>query len=83
MSSIAKGMDSLAASPPEYLVVMSFFGVDPVLCSQLIAEIGDVSCFPNKKDLVRFADIDASPFQSGSIYCARVAEHLNALNCAA
>ena len=66
ISSLAKEMDSLAATLPEYPVVMSFFGVGPVLGSQLIAEIGDVSRFPNKKALVGFAGIDASPFQSGS-----------------
>ena len=66
ISSLAKEMDSLAATLPEYPVVMSFFGVGLVLGSQLIAEIGDVSRFPNKKALVGFAGIDASPFQSGS-----------------
>lgn len=66
ISSLAKEMDSLAATLPEYSVVMSFFGVGSVLGSQLIAEIGDVSRFPNKKALVGFAGLDASPFQSGN-----------------
>lgn len=38
---------------------MSLFGVGAVLGSQLIAEIGDVSRFSNKKALVGFAGIDA------------------------
>ncbi len=42
------------------------FGVGSVLGSQLIAEIGDVSRFSNKKALVGFAGLDASPFQSGN-----------------
>ena len=45
---------------------MSMFGVGSVLGSQLIAEIGDVSRFSNKKALVVFAGLDASPFQSGN-----------------
>ena len=58
-------MDLLAGSLPEYDTVMSLFGVGSVLGSQLIAEIGDVSRFSNKKALVGFAGIDAPPFQSG------------------
>lgn len=59
-------MNSLASTLPEYDVVMSFFGVGSVLGSQLIAEIGDVSRFSNKKALVGFAGLDAPPFQSGT-----------------
>lgn len=59
-------MDLLAGSLPEYDTVMSLFGVGSVLGSQLIAEIGDVSRFSNKKTLVGFAGIDAPPFQSGN-----------------
>ena len=59
-------MNALAATLPEYDVVMSFFGVGSVLGSQLIAEIGDVSRFSNKKALVGFAGLDAPPFQSGT-----------------
>lgn len=42
-------MNKIAATLPEYDSVMSMFGVGSVLGSQLIAEIGDVSRFPNKK----------------------------------
>ena len=66
LASLQKEMDLLASSLPEYDTVMSFFGVGSVLGSQLIAEIGDVSRFPNKKALVGFAGIDAPPFQSGN-----------------
>lgn len=45
---------------------MGLYGVGSVLGSQLIAEIGDESCFSNKKALVGFAGIDDPPFQSGS-----------------
>ena len=59
-------MNKIAATLPEYDSVMSMFGVGSVLGSQLIAEIGDVSRFSNKKALVGFAGIDAPPFQSGN-----------------
>ena len=66
LASLQKDMDLLAGSLPEYDTVMSLFGVGSVLGSQLIAEIGDVSRFSNKKALVGFAGIDAPPFQSGN-----------------
>ena len=66
LASLQKEMDLLASSLPEYDTVMSFFGVGSVLGAQLIAEIGDVSRFSDKKALVGFAGIDAPPFQSGN-----------------
>ena len=66
LSSLASEMNKIAATLPEYDTVMSMFGVGSVLGSQLIAEIGDVSRFFNKKALVGFAGLDASPFQSGN-----------------
>ncbi|MFR5102657.1 MAG: transposase, partial [Christensenellaceae bacterium] len=68
IASLAKQMNSLSSTLPEYDVVLSFFGVGSVLGSQLIAEIDDVSRFPNKKALVGFAGLDAPPFQSGSFH---------------
>lgn len=66
LASLASEMNKIAATLPEYDTVMSMFGVGSVLGSQLIAEIGDVSRFTNKKALVGFAGLDASPFQSGN-----------------
>ena len=60
-------MKSLAASLPEYPVVMGMFGVDPALGPQLMAEISDVRRFHSKKALVAFAGIDAPPYQSGQM----------------
>lgn len=60
-------MDALAASLPEYPVVMDMFGVGPKLGSQLMAEIGDVRRFHSKKVLVAYAGIDAPPYQSGQL----------------
>ena len=58
-------MGELAASLPEYDIVMQMFGVGPALGPQLMAEIGDVRRFHSKKALVAFAGIDAPPYQSG------------------
>ena len=66
IAALACEMNKLAAALPEYNTVMDLYGVGSVLGSQLIAEIGDVSRFPNKKALVGFAGLDASPFQSGN-----------------
>ena len=65
--SLRQEMQTLAASLPEYPVVMEMFGVGPVLGPQLMAEIGDVRRFHSKKALVAFAGIDAPPYQSGSV----------------
>ena len=51
---------------PEYEVVMQMEGAGPITGPALMAEIGDVRRFKNKKALVAFAGIDAPPFQSGA-----------------
>ena len=56
----------LASLLPEYDIVMSMEGLGPVTGSTLMAEIGDVRRFKNKKALVAFAGVDAPPFQSGT-----------------
>lgn len=66
LASLASEMNKIATTFPEYCTVMEMYGVGSVLGSQLIAEIGDVSRFSNKKALVGFAGLDASPFQSGN-----------------
>lgn len=67
LASLKQEMQSLAASLPEYPVVMKMFGVGPALGPQLMAEIGDVRRFHSKKALVAFAGIDAPPYQSGQM----------------
>lgn len=67
LAALKQKMQSLAASLPEYPVVMTMFGVGPALGPQLMAEIGDVRRFYSKKALVAFAGIDAPPYQSGQM----------------
>ena len=72
LAALKQEMQSLAASLPEYPVVMKMFGVGPALGPQLMAEIGDVRRFHSKKALVAFAGIDAPPYQSGQMdVCSR------------
>ena len=66
LANLSNEMNRLASTLPEYNIVMSLFGVGSVLGSQLIAEMGDVSRFYNKRALVAFAVLDAPPFQSGN-----------------
>ena len=67
LATLKQEMQSLAASLPEYPVVMGMFGVGPTLGPQLMAEIGDVRRFHSKKALVAFAGIDSPPYQSGQM----------------
>ena len=67
LAALRNEMQSLAASLPEYPIVMGMFGVGPAIGPQLMAEIGDVRRFHSKKALVAFAGIDAPPYQSGQM----------------
>lgn len=66
LAEVRRQMQQLAASLPEYPVVLAMSGVGETLGPQLIAEIGDVCRFPHKSALVAFAGVDAPPFQSGT-----------------
>ena len=70
LAALKQEMQSLAASLPEYPVVMEMFGVGPTLGPQLIAEIGDVRRFKNKHSLIAYAGIDAPPYQSGAFHAS-------------
>lgn len=65
LAATAAEMDKLASTLPEYEIVMSLYGVGRVMCSQLIAEISDVSRLKCSKSLVAIAGIDPPPDQSG------------------
>lgn len=66
IAAVQREMLALASQLPEYPIVMSMFGVGPVLGPQLMAEIGDVRRFERKQSLVAFAGVDAPPYQSGT-----------------
>ena len=58
-------MYRLAATLPEFDTVMAMHGVGPVVGPQLLAEIGNMRRFANKRKLVAYAGIDSPPFSSG------------------
>lgn len=62
-------MQKLCKQLPEFEIVREMKGVGKKLAPRLIAEIGDVRKFENKKALVAYAGIDVPPFQSGN-FCA-------------
>jgi len=65
LANLHNEMDSLASLLPEYETVMSLYGVGKVICSQLIAEIGDITKLKSGKSLIALAGIDPPPNQSG------------------
>ena len=62
---ILSRMQEIAKTLPEYSVVREMGGVGNTLAPKLIAEIGDVRRFRNRKALVAFAGIDPPPYESG------------------
>ena len=62
---ILSQMQELARNLKEYAVVRDMPGVGDTLAPRLIAEIGDVRRFYNKKALIAYAGIDSPPFESG------------------
>ena len=58
-------MQELARTLKEYDVVRDMPGVGDTLAPRLIAEIGEIRRFHNKKALIAYAGIDAPPFESG------------------
>lgn len=66
MEALRGEMLRLASLLPEYDVVMAMQGAGEITGPKLMAEIGDVRRFTNKKALVAFAGVDAPPFQSGN-----------------
>lgn len=64
---IQKKMKEMAEILPEFEIVREMFGLGDILAPQIIAEIGDVTRFHNKRALTAFAGLDAPPFQSGQM----------------
>ena len=61
----AEALD-LASQLPEFHVVMAMHGVGDSLGPQLMAEIGDVTCFAHRSAITSFAGVDPGANQSGT-----------------
>jgi transposase len=58
-------MNNIAATLAEYETVLAMHGVGKTLAPQLIAEIGDITRYPKRSSLARFAGIEPPENQSG------------------
>lgn len=65
VESLRQKMNELAATLPEYPVVMGMNGVGSTLGPQLMAEIGDVTRFTHREALTAFAGVDPGKNDSG------------------
>lgn len=56
----------LAQMLPEYECVLTMYGVGEITAAQLIAELGDIRNFTNRRSIVAFSGIDPTVNESGS-----------------
>jgi len=66
ISALKVEMNNIAAMLPEYETVLAMHGVCKTLAPQLIAEIGDITRYPKRSSLTRFAGIEPPENQSGA-----------------
>ena len=71
LKNIISAMNSLAKGLPEYDTVMAMSGIGKILGPLIIAEIGDIRTYRNKKSLVCAAGIDVPPYESGQFKATR------------
>jgi len=55
----------MAEMLPEYECVQSMYGVGEITGAQLIAELGDIRNFANRRSIVAFAGVDPEVNESG------------------
>lgn len=65
INTILSCMNKIASTLPEYKVVLDMSGVGPTLAPLIIAEIGDIRDYKDKKSLVCATGIDVPPYESG------------------
>jgi len=65
MTDIRAQMIEQASLSPVFSLLLSIPGVGELTAAAILAEIGDVSRFPSPKQLVAFAGLDPSVFESG------------------
>lgn len=63
---IQQHMLQLASSRPEHALLRSIPGVGPLTSAAIQAEIGDIKRFPSVKQLIAFAGLDSSVYESGT-----------------
>jgi transposase len=66
IATLKSEMDNIAKGLPEYEIVVAMHGVGRALAAQLMAEIGDITRYPKRSSLARFAGIEPPENQSGA-----------------
>ena len=67
IASVKNEMVRLAKELPEFETVYAMYGVGETTAAQLMAEIGDIRNYPNRRSLVGFAGVDPEVDQSGKM----------------
>lgn len=70
-NTILAQMQEFCKSLPEYFIVKEMPCIGETLAPRIIAEIGDVRRFKNKRSLIAYAGIDAPPYQSGTFNASK------------
>lgn len=65
LTDIRAQMHELARLSPHYELLCSVPGIGEVTAAVILSEIGDISRFHSKKQLIAYAGLDPSVFQSG------------------
>ncbi|MGF7060787.1 transposase [Brassicibacter mesophilus] len=66
LTDIRDQMINFAKLSPSYELLLSIPGVGDMTASTILSEIGDITRFPTEKQIVAFAGIDPSVYQSGT-----------------
>ena len=65
LADIRAQMTSQASLSPQFELLLSIPGVGELTATTILSEIGDINRFPTTKQLVAFAGLDPSVYQSG------------------
>ena len=71
LNNILARMHELSSSLPEYEIALQMPGTGYTLAPLIIAEIGDIRYYRNKKSLVCACGIDVPPYESGKFRATR------------
>lgn len=66
LKNILSQMIEISEPLEEYQEAKKFSGISEKLAVQIVAELGDLRKFKNKKSLISFIGIDAPPYESGN-----------------
>ncbi|MGF7059941.1 IS110 family transposase [Brassicibacter mesophilus] len=66
LTDVRDQMIKWAKRSPQYELLLSIPGVGDMTASTILSEIGDITRFPTEKQIVAFAGIDPSVYQSGT-----------------